>query len=532
MNLDGRKSISKSYFDQSILLFEDGEYEKALGKINKAIELEYNLPDYHMVKGEILALLGRDDEALQEAKKGLEFGHNDSKFHGMYGGVLYHIGKFEDAVNELRKALEMDSENPDSHYLLGASLMELDRNNEALAAMKRSSALQPSDPWPHFMIAEIYYQDGSLKQALRELDIGLRFDRKNEDYRLMRVDILEDMGKERETMEEINKSLKIIPDSDKILRRKAEILLDQGKYAESISTLMSYISSGHTDPDIILDASDNLKSMGLHESALQLIDEVLQIEDSENLMAEKLSILEEMKRYDEAINLADKWTSSGKHGFDIRREKMFILLDLKRYAEAEEYARETYSERPDDDEALSLLIMCMEDNGKNNEIIGLVDQFVEKNGERPNILRDKSIALGRMGRYDEEVSILRRIRELSGANLLDVYVLANALYQSGKLDEALSQLDEFPGINELSFFRVFLKGKIIAEKSGVEAGIDFLKENYVTINKEVLCNFAYIESSFEKNSHEREFSARFMEEECNEFRDKLSQVKADGENSI
>ena len=387
IGLGGRTNKdSIAYYKDAVILYMNSDYHSALEKIDHAIELDYSVPEYHMKRADILVELGSNNEAIQSADRGFSLGKGNQYVTRAYGGVLYRLDRYEEAVRRFDDAIRMDPDDGNSYYLKGLALTEMQLEDEALKSFRKSSELDPVDPWPYFQIAEIFWQRDQNKQALRELDLGLRYDRKNEDYRLMRIDILEEMGREKELMEEINKSIKILPDSVELVQRKADILFDRGKYQESINVLSSYLQQGYLNVDIIQDISDKLRSLKLYSSALRFIDNILKqfyqeepiAEKPEKLMVEELEILGEMGRYEEALQLVDEWVASDKDNYPLRRQRIFTLLDLERYDEAEDYARETYSRNPDSAEALSMLMMCIENKKKDEEILKMADQFIEK----------------------------------------------------------------------------------------------------------------------------------------------------------
>ena len=480
-------------------------------------------PYYHMMRAEILTELERDDDAIQAARTGLSFGVNDPAIKRHYGGILLKLDRFEDAIKEFDETLRGNADDPDTLYLKGLALMELDRYDDALQVFRQSSSIHPSDPWPHFQIAEILYEKDELKQALKELDVGLRFDRKNEDYRLMRIDILRDIGKKKEEKEEIEKSIRIIPDSAELTKKKADLQYEEGKFIQSIDTLLSFVNAGNFDVDVVLDASDKLRSLDAHEIALNIIDQSLKAVDHEDLKVEKLEILGEMEKFDEALKLADEWLSRDDDSYELRRQKVFLLLDLKKYEEAEGWARDTYLRDPGDRESLSVFVMCLENNKKEDEILRFTAEFIEKYGEDTSVLRDRSRALGRSKRYDEEIGCLRRCMELSGENYLDLISLSRALDRAGKIDEALSTVEKVNPLDEVpDLFPTLLKGKIIGKRDGIEKGLEFLKESSSKADPAELCSLARIDMDIEEDPVERSLVSRFVEEECSGAGDTLT----------
>ena len=71
--------------------------------------------------------------------------------------------------------------------------------------------------------------------------------------------------------------------------------------------------------------------------------------------------------------------------------------------------------------------------------------------------------------------------------------LSSALYHNGQLDEALSELERYPDIPEFDSIFIFLRGKVMGKKYGIEKGVDFLKENYEKVDRKEFCDLAYIE---------------------------------------
>ena len=144
-------------------------WPKAEGAAQRALELDDNLAEAHMVLGHIR--LARDwnwHEAQRQDQRALDLNSNSPDVHSEYAHYLALKGKMEDAVREAKRALELDPLRVDLSDGLGIQLIFARRYDEAIEQLHRSLELDSNSMFAHGFLAEVYALKGMEKEAAEE----------------------------------------------------------------------------------------------------------------------------------------------------------------------------------------------------------------------------------------------------------------------------------------------------------------------------------------------------------------------------
>jgi serine/threonine-protein kinase len=142
--------------------------------IKRALELNPNYGDAHMVLGEILLLnKGQINKAIKETSEGLELDSLSLYKQAAFAFVLYQAERFDDALKQCMKSLELDPEYSFTLAVLGRCYVQKSLFQEAIAAFQRAVAFSGNSTEFLSYLAHAYVMSGNLEKAheiLRELD--------------------------------------------------------------------------------------------------------------------------------------------------------------------------------------------------------------------------------------------------------------------------------------------------------------------------------------------------------------------------
>lgn len=85
---------------------EKGKLEIALGRINRALELDSGLVEAHTVAAVIKQRIGRNDEAADHFRRAVELEPDNGDLLNNYGTILHKLGRYDDAISHFERALE------------------------------------------------------------------------------------------------------------------------------------------------------------------------------------------------------------------------------------------------------------------------------------------------------------------------------------------------------------------------------------------------------------------------------------------
>ena len=124
-----KKSID--YNLDAWMLDSMGNYEQALVKINKAIELNPQNGGVFSTKARILDHLGRYEEGLIAANKAIELNPSDFTAFTEQASILYHLGRYEEGLIVVNKAIELNSSHGEASAVKVEILKQLEHNTLA-----------------------------------------------------------------------------------------------------------------------------------------------------------------------------------------------------------------------------------------------------------------------------------------------------------------------------------------------------------------------------------------------------------------
>ena len=175
---------------------------KAMTAVRKALELDPNLSEAHVVLAGLQTAQWHWTEAEAEYKRGLELNPNDA---GAYGGlaewlliqgrlaeavaraqkareldpspdaggdlgwILFHARRYDEAIREYRTALAIEPDNANMLWRLGLALSFKHQSQEAIAVLERAVSLSDRAPGNLGVLAVVYGQAGRREDALRVL---------------------------------------------------------------------------------------------------------------------------------------------------------------------------------------------------------------------------------------------------------------------------------------------------------------------------------------------------------------------------
>ena len=140
---------------------------KAAGQ--KAIEIDESLAEAHSALGMIIMWYDRDwNEAERQSKRALELNSNSSDAHLVYAHLLSIIGKHAEALSEAKRARELDPVNLRTNALEAEFLINAGQPDEALAKCQRVFELDSNFWFAHVWASSAYIDKGMFEEAIAE----------------------------------------------------------------------------------------------------------------------------------------------------------------------------------------------------------------------------------------------------------------------------------------------------------------------------------------------------------------------------
>jgi TolB-like protein/Tfp pilus assembly protein PilF len=139
----------------------------ARAAVERALELDANLPEAYVVNADLVRLYDRDlvrAEALATRALALQPGNVDA--HYTYALTLMTAGRFPESIGHMETAAELDPLAPAIQSDFGRVLYRARRYDEAIVRFNRALELEPAMQWLVCgRLAEVYVQMGRFDRA-------------------------------------------------------------------------------------------------------------------------------------------------------------------------------------------------------------------------------------------------------------------------------------------------------------------------------------------------------------------------------
>ena len=163
---------AKTFYDQGVSLYQQGDYEGALAAFDQGLALESNDIGLQLYRGRALAKLDKNQMALDQFLRLVAAGHEARKaalveIAGIYARTQNH----REAVDYYTQALELLPDRGDIYLARGSSQMELANYPAAETDFKRTADVSPDlAARAHFSLAVLNFRRQDYRAAKAELD--------------------------------------------------------------------------------------------------------------------------------------------------------------------------------------------------------------------------------------------------------------------------------------------------------------------------------------------------------------------------
>jgi tetratricopeptide (TPR) repeat protein len=175
------KDFALSYFQKAIAFSLEGNTNKYLENINKAVALATKVSE-----GERLIILGEKanaannpDEMKKQFKQLVEKYPQDKRAHYYLGSVLYNQGNYASAVREFEISIELAPDFIPAYKLLAYTYSYLAKHYKAEELIQKYIQLIPEEADPYCSLGDILLKEGKFDEALTAYTKSLE---KNSDY--------------------------------------------------------------------------------------------------------------------------------------------------------------------------------------------------------------------------------------------------------------------------------------------------------------------------------------------------------------
>ena len=166
-------------------------YPQAKAAALTAIRMNESLAEAHAALGD--ALFNYDWEwsgAEHEFQRALELNPNYAEAHLMYSQLLMAAGRSSEAISEVRRAQELDPLMPAVRLIVGLVYSCVGRTGEAIEQLHNLTELNPNYDMGYGALGFVYLQKGMYQEAIANLEKARQMDKDDPDVVLDDVNLV------------------------------------------------------------------------------------------------------------------------------------------------------------------------------------------------------------------------------------------------------------------------------------------------------------------------------------------------------
>ncbi|MGD1048248.1 MAG: tetratricopeptide repeat protein [Candidatus Krumholzibacteriaceae bacterium] len=140
-----RVSEARRVNNAGVMAYHNGQYEKALGLFQKAIELDAAMTEAYNNLGLTYTEINEEEKATEAFKTAIRLSPELAAAYNNLGYVFYRLGSYEEAIEMYNEAIGRSKDSSSAYTNLGNAYYRLEKVEEAIDAWKKALELDPAN---------------------------------------------------------------------------------------------------------------------------------------------------------------------------------------------------------------------------------------------------------------------------------------------------------------------------------------------------------------------------------------------------
>ena len=158
---------AQAYVDLGLRYFQQGNYDLALARLEKALEIDDRNAQALAATGLVFQQLGEFEVAEKKYKQALSIDRDYTKGRTYYGAFLFQQDRIDEATRQFEIASQdiLYEARPQVFLNLGLLYRLQGQSEQAIAAYERAAVLARGNPVASLALAELYFEAGDAGRA-------------------------------------------------------------------------------------------------------------------------------------------------------------------------------------------------------------------------------------------------------------------------------------------------------------------------------------------------------------------------------
>jgi len=140
-----RVSEARRVNNAGVMAYHNGQYEKALGLFQKAIDLDAAMTEAYNNLGLTYTEINEEEKATEAFKTAIRLSPELAAAYNNLGYVFYRLGSYEEAIEMYNEAIGRSKDSSSAYTNLGNAYYRLEKVEEAIDAWKKALELDPAN---------------------------------------------------------------------------------------------------------------------------------------------------------------------------------------------------------------------------------------------------------------------------------------------------------------------------------------------------------------------------------------------------
>ncbi|MCK5682725.1 DUF853 family protein [bacterium] len=356
-----------------------GDFIKAVEAVNSAIDLEPEIPEYHLTKAAIYLNLEEIEIATDSYMRATEL---DPKCYDGFLGlakICSQVENWNDAIENIQKAIKIDTERVEAFLQLGMIYYKKSDSDKAAEIFTKVVEMSPESHEAIYHSAVIYMEKKEFPKANEMLKRAIELDPDSAVYQMTRTNLLIVQGDFDEALNCANSALEADPDSENAHVLKAKIFVAQND-ADGINSEIEKI--------LQINPFNNFALLKNGETAEKDGNLQLALNSFKNIKSKDLSIWVkigdlnvELEDYYSAIIAYDHLTDSVPENVDFWLKKAEIFIKMEKLDKALDCCDSVKNLDENNVKSWEIMMNVFTQMGEYNKAKYCQDKFEELGGE-------------------------------------------------------------------------------------------------------------------------------------------------------
>lgn len=155
----------KGLLNQANSFLTNGQWDKAIGKLNEIVELLPENPLVYAARGDAYLGLEKFDKALEDYDQVLRLAPDNAKAYDTRANLHRDLEHIDEAISDFTKSIELDPEHAFPHISRGMLYYQKTQVDEALKDFQTYADKEPEDYLGYNNVAFVLFQQGKYEEA-------------------------------------------------------------------------------------------------------------------------------------------------------------------------------------------------------------------------------------------------------------------------------------------------------------------------------------------------------------------------------